>query len=160
MSKEWVKNVSQQTLEQFKRAFILKCMETGSDRLQVKYDELAEICGLSKGAVFKAVEVLTEQGFIERIPAESRRIANTYVLKGPYSVDIPKSTDKFAFGSGADLVTKVASIRANMKELTDEVQDLRALSSLTYGGDIEVVAKNTLPGDYIQLIYKVNKQDQ
>ena len=45
----------------------------------VKYDELAELTGLSKGAVFKAVEELSAQGFIERKQAPSRRIPNTYI---------------------------------------------------------------------------------
>ena len=95
-SKAWISNVSQQTLEQFKRAFVQKCVETGSTELQLKYDELAEISGLSKGAVFKAVEVLSAQGFIERRPAPSRRIANTYILKGPIDIEIPKTTEDIA----------------------------------------------------------------
>ncbi|MDD2432069.1 MAG: helix-turn-helix domain-containing protein [Bacillota bacterium] len=159
-NKDWVNNVSQQTLDRFKKAFILKCMEVGSDRLQVKYDELAKICGLSKGAVFKAVEVLTAEGFIERIPAQSRRIANTYVLKGPIKMDIPKNTDNLSFGSGSELINRVVNIRAKMNELVVENQNLKALSNSSHGGDVEVIAKNKLPGDFVQLIYKVNKDSE
>ncbi len=156
-SKAWISNVSQQTLEQFKRAFVKKCIETGSTELQLKYDELATISGLSKGAVFKAVEVLSEQGFIERRPATSRRIANTYILKGPIDFEIPKKTEIVSFESGSDLINAVANIRNKMYNLEMENERLRAMLNQLEDGIIEVITKTELPGDLKQIIYKVNK---
>ena len=157
-SKAWVSNVSQQTLEQFKRAFVKKCIEAGSTELQLKYDDLSTMSGLSKGAVFKAVEVLSEQGFIERRPATSRRIANTYILKGPIDFEIPKKTEIVSFGSGSDLIEAVANIRSKIHRLERENERLQAMLNQTEDGLIEVIAETELPGDLKQLIYKVNKE--
>lgn len=156
-SKAWISNVSQQTLEQFKRAFVQKCVETGSTELQLKYDELAEISGLSKGAVFKAVEVLSAQGFIERRPAPSRRIANTYILKGPIDIEIPKKTEEVTFETGDDLINTVASVRSEIAQLKKENERLRAILKEEFEGEIQVVAETELPGGMKQLIYQIKK---
>lgn len=156
-SKTWINNVSQQTLEQFKRAFVQKCIESGSTKLQLKYDELAKICGLSKGAVFKAVEVLAKQGFLERCPAQSRRIANTYILKGPIHLEVPKNTETLTFETGCQLVATVNSIRKRVKDLERENERFRALLSQDCEGTIEIITETDLPGNLKQVIYRVRK---
>jgi len=157
--KKWINNVSQQTLDKFKTTFIKECIERGSYELQLKYDELAELTGLSKGAVFKAVEELSAQGFIERKQAPSRRIPNTYILKGPINMEIPKITEKVSFPSGNELVETIIKMKAKMEFLERENERLRVMLHENLGSQVDIILESELPGSLTQIIYRINNQE-
>lgn len=173
--------ITQQTLNQFKERFVKECSNQGTTELELTYEELSNIVGLSKGATFKAMEALDEKGFIEKIPAASRRFPNKYILRGPIElseVGVPNFKDGEEFiGSFIQLQKELRKKNEEMKELKEsfgedilsgvhsmmeELADYKTKYEklkMIIGDDVQIESTNTLPGGYTQIIYKDDRKN-
>lgn len=92
-NKEWVQIVSERTKERVLDVMIQRAVLTGSTRIQVTYDDLSKLSGLSKGAIFKAVKALEAENKIKKLPSRARRIPNTYEIYTNVEIPEPKASE-------------------------------------------------------------------
>lgn len=143
-------DVSQETLERFKKAFIERCASERADTITATYDDLADMCGLSRGAVFKAVEALVDEGFLKKHTATSRRFPNQYELTGPTAVGNPISG--MYFSSGKEFVDRYREVMDELEGLRKAHAELKAI--VGSDNEVEVVTRHNLPGGLTQVIYR------
>lgn len=73
-------NVSPEILEVFREKLKQKLQQEGEDTLQLSYDDIAEITGISKGTVYKAITRMEELGLLKVHRSHSRKFPNRYQL--------------------------------------------------------------------------------
>lgn len=144
-------NVTEQTLDKFKKGLLSRCREEGKNTVQLTYDELAELTNLSKGAVYKSINALSERGFLKKTSHDTRRIANIYTVLGPI-VENKDTIHEHVYGSGEEYISGAKHTEVLMQQLTQVSSELAALKRIY--GDAQIVSKMELPNGFVSIIYK------
>lgn len=122
--KEWVQIVSERTKERVLDVMIQRAVLTGSTRIQVTYDDLSKLSGLSKGAIFKAVKALEAENKIKKLPSRARRIPNTYEIYTNVEIPEPKASEIVDL---PEYLEMTRSLKAKLRRLEQENYELKQI---------------------------------
>ncbi len=154
-NKEWVQIVSDRTKERVLDVMIQRAMLIGNTKIQITYDDLAKLSGLSKGAIFKAVKALEEDEKIKKLPSRARRIPNSYMIYTKIELPEPSVIE------AVDLPEYLAitrELKMKLRRVEQENFELKQILFPNLKKAPEIVTKAQITEDTVMLVFKVPKE--
>ena len=155
--KKWVQIVSERTKERVLDVMIQRAVLTGSTRIQVTYDDLSKLSGLSKGAIFKAVKALEAENKIKKLPSRARRIPNTYEIYTNVEIPEPKASEIVDL---PEYLEMTRSLKAKLRRLEQENYELKQILFPDAKKAPDIVSKSQITDDTVMLVFKIPKNSE
>lgn len=152
--KDWVQIVSERTKERVLDVMIQRAILIGSTRIQITYDDLAKLSGLSKGAIFKAVKALEDEEKIKKLPSRARRIPNSYLIFT--KVEIPEPTKAEAIGL-PEYLEMTWELKMKLRRLEQENLELKQILFPNLKKNPDIISKSQITEDTVMIVFKVPK---
>ncbi|MDD2430817.1 MAG: hypothetical protein PHD88_03825 [Firmicutes bacterium] len=152
--KEWVQIVSERTKERVLDVMIQRAVITGSTKIQVTYDDLAKLSGLSKGAIFKAVKALEAESKIKKLPSRARRIPNVYEIYTNVEIPEPAIAETVEL---PEYLEMTRTLKTKLRRLEQENLELKQILFPDIRKSPDIISRSQITDDTVMLVFKVPK---